>query len=235
MTENSFLKVVKGQVIVKPDVDELHILIPKENLEKGLTEELGLSISTVAIFKMEVIKGKNISKHNCVNPNRITLNFVDRVIDKDVVRYVLYSNDIFCEKLRFMKSASNIEDTVKLILNTSLPDGIPYSELIGLLHQTQLANNASLNTRSVILQLLISEVIRDPNNEEIPFRLTMKDPKSTNYKQIRVNDAAAASDVWGGMTFENLSKATVAGMSKTLRGLTEPKTELEKVVRGMEE
>ncbi len=102
----------------------------------------------------------------------------------------------------------NVEEFYKLFTCGKLPTTIPYEELQNYFIENITLNGASYGVTTQLFGIIISEMCRDPNNLEKPFRLTsMKN--SNAYKALNIRDIPKLVSPFSAITSERWDESIV--------------------------
>ena len=99
-------------------------------------------------------------------------------------------------------------------------------------------NKCDLGAPSCILEVMIGELARDPNNHEIPFRKTInKESKDSNVDMERnfystnLVNLATINSTFTGLTSEDINAVLISSIGKSRTGGKETETPMEKVMK----
>lgn len=212
---------------------KLAIRIPKANFEGGLSEEVDSTIVTYGFFTIEVLDAKgNVSERfSCSFPNMITLNVFEREDTSDDI--VLY----------YDKDATIISQTtyipgiqaVTTFMNILIRGGIKVSspdELINAFISNMLMNGVKPKVPYAILEIMIGEMFRWKEDDTIPLRVAMKDPK-VKFEDgfvVNIKEIARLSSVFGAVAFEDINKSVESSIAMTRGKVEQTYSPLESVL-----
>lgn len=235
--------------IIRFNGEILKIYLPKSNFEKKISEFNGNYITTMGIFLFEVTTFNNIEKnlsgefHTLKLPVLITFQYNDYetfngkllkdLPEDDYNVFLLKKDDIFLNNKKIEKGIDNCSKFIELLHNGNIPPIIPYSEIINLYIQTLSLNGISLNNKSFIYELIISEVCRYSKDLKIPFRKVSNKEgiKETDYKNINIKDVPVLSSAYAGIAFEDIGRALVSSVNKTRNNEKQIESPIEKTIK----
>ena len=172
---------------------KLVIQIPETFIEKGISSINRTTVTTIGIFDGYIFddySNDNISdadhKFTLKIPSNIFLTpshiekstrIVERVETETFEKENIY-NLIFLEGDTFMLSSnvvqecSTVDNFMYMLLNGQIPKNIKYDELPNLWLQCSIINGSgTLGSDFSIFGMIISNLVRDPQNFSVPFRL----------------------------------------------------------------
>jgi hypothetical protein len=227
--------------------EKLEIYIPAEYFENDLAEELGLKISTIGIFPMMYYSSLEGTRHTTYQfklPETIVFSYTESRKEKVSIKegydednytiYTLYNNDDLIENITMTKSFTNTEGLVKLHNTGRIPSTIKYSDILNLYLENMNTNDCNLGVPSTIIEAVISELARDKDNYEIPFRKAINsNPKLTelDYRQLSIKDLAMVTSTFTAITSENMNVAITSSVNKARNGGVENDTPVEKTIK----
>lgn len=235
--------------VIKFKGEVMKIYLPKTNFEKNISEFNGNFINTMGIFLFEVTTFQNIEKnirgkiYTLKLPVIITFQYNDietiRTKLKDEIPedlynvFVLKNDDIFMTNKKIEMGIDNCSKFVNMLHGGNIPNIIPYDEIILLYLQTLSLNNMSFNNKSVMYEMIISELCRYKNDPKYPFRKVCNrdDIKLTDYKNINIKDVAALSSTFASIAFEDINRSMIASVNRTRNNVQEPESPIEKTIK----
>jgi hypothetical protein len=229
--------------------DKLEIYIPKIYFEDEITEELGMKVSTMAIFYFKYYKSVDSASHKTYQmnlPENITFSYTDKFETKEKLKikgvnteedsykvYVLYANDIFIENTAMVMLPKNTEAFVKMHHTARIPNDVKYSELLGLYIENMFSNDSNLLVPSTVLELQIGELARYKGNINVPFRRAINHSKvgELDYVPVSIKDLAYINSTFTGITSEYMDKAITSAVAKSRTDGVERETPIEPVIK----
>ena len=109
-------------------------------------------------------------------------------------------------------SAIIVQSFIDLLNGSHLPNYIPYTEIIEYIINCAKLNGFNFKVNNQILAMLVSELYRDAENQELPFRLA-KTNNMRAYKAIRIEQVPRVVSVYTSITAENPSQALSAAIT----------------------
>lgn len=181
-----------GEYIVKKEF--LEVILPKKYFDRKISEFVTDKINTLGLFDMYAYddpdgEGK-YKKYVMRFPSMILLtpsNIREETVDGEFI-YVLefYKNSIFTESNLFTQSTDPVVKYVDMLFNNYIPKQLSYTTIYTMLKLTATLNKVNYKVPSMILQMIVSEMCRNPNNPNEPFRLllTKKPDTSESGRQL---------------------------------------------------
>lgn len=198
LSEELFNKYFKPQ----PDTSivftgsKMIIQIPESFLVKGISEINRTAVTTIGIFNgyiFDDLENEDLTKadHNFVMklPTKVFLNpshidkstiFVEKVetetLEKEnVYNLIFLEGDTFMSTSNAVQECSTVDDFMYMLLYGQLPKNIKYEELPMLWLQCSLINGSgTLGSDFSTFGIVISNLVRDPQNFSKPFRLVFE-------------------------------------------------------------
>jgi hypothetical protein len=197
MDEKSFL----NKYFVKTEDDALIfkgtkmiIQISEDSVEKNVTVINQTAVSTLGIFEAYIfddIEENDISKaiHKFtlklptviyLNPSHIdlTTKTVEDVATgtlskENYYNFIFLYDDVFIESTNVVQSFNTVDHFIYMLLQGQLPKTVRYDEIASLWAECAAINGSgTLKSDYNMLAMIISNLVRDPNNLSSPFRLS---------------------------------------------------------------
>lgn len=131
-----------------------------------------------------------------------------------------------------IQSPANCTKFLNMITKGKIPSTIPYDKFEAIWQANFAINNFNPRVPSVILQLIWAEMCRDPNDITKPYRMIYgkgnADP--TGYTETNMNNVAAATSVFSGLSFERVKEKLAASINMTTTGVEQRRSPVEEVL-----
>lgn len=234
---------------IKFNGDIMKIYLPKSNFEKKISEYNGNFVNTMGIFLFEVNTFENEEKnksgfiYTLKLPVVITFQYNDIDSIKTKLKenlsedsyqvFILKKDDIFMTNKKIEMGIDNCQKFIKMLHNGNIPSIIPYDEIIKLYLQTLLINDISLNNKSFIYEMIISEACRYSKNLKIPYRKVCNKPNvlNTDYVNKNIKDIPALSSTYASLAFEDINRSLVASVNRSRNNEKEIESPIEKTIK----
>jgi len=236
---SKIFKKVGNTVIV--NVKNLRVYIPNSYFENEIAEYIGSNIETIGIFYFSVHNDENedYSKgniHSLKIPSMITL-YTEKIeklklsINKqDEEIYTILSfnlNDVFLQNTHIIKSPKNTLSFINLLHYGKLPSNIKYEEIISIYRTNLQLNDVNLKVPSLILESIISELCRDKNDRNIPFRLS----KGNEFSYAPIKMLPHLNSTFSSISFEDPNKGLALSIKRTKDNKEQALSPVEKVIK----
>ena len=110
------------------------------------------------------------------------------------------------------QSVDNVDKFANLLIRSNLPEAIPYDKIHELIISNAKINGFDYKVSPQIMGLIISELCRDSNNLDRPFRYSdMKD--MTAYTSISIVKVPKYTSAYTSITSENADEAVASAMT----------------------
>lgn len=239
----SFVKRV-GDSIVYNDDGEFIFYVPEKQYDLNIVKPIGDYFSMLGLVNYSIEKnGKSsvLKAFNC--PTRfITKPFkYEKLRDVKLIktdkkqdyRKLIYKRgDPIIVSVKVPEEIENVEQMMNLFVITgNVPNTIPYDKL-----QNYFIENMDMNGNSYGLSLqmfgvVLSELCRDPNNIDRPFRLS-KSKDMTNYRTISIKEVSKLISPYSAIVSENFDDSVVHSIMNKDKNVDIP---LEKVLMGSDD
>ena len=241
--KKDFLKVEKDVVYVNSPM--IKIYIPKSYFTKTLAKYVGDKVNTFGVFKFKTfISNSDKSKgqiHTFKYPSMINVEYITKeeelvdVGEGGKMPYIVLTLEkgmVFLESVNHIQNHENVEAFLNH-LNYSRTTNIGYSELMDMFHKVNDMNGVHLGVPSVLLELMIAELCRNPNNLSEAFRFAInKDKKMTDlsYKMVGIKNLPHFNSTFTSLAFEDLSKGILMSVKRTKTKENEEYSPIEKAI-----
>lgn len=237
----SFIKLEGEKLIFQGEGKELVAYIPEKYFERKLAEVEGDYINLVGIFNYTVQSknGRNIGLHNFIYPTYVTTRpgSVEKVKDIRLIknsdpedyRILRYKpGDIVINSTKTTKFVGNVEKVMNLFFILGyIPNTIPYDKLGDIMFESMDIFGDSFGVNAQVMGIALSEVCRDKNDPNKPFRLS-KSNDMHDYKSMSIRNVSKLISPYTALISEDFDESILYAMMNE-----NPKdTPLEKVLVG---
>lgn len=188
------------------------------------TVDLSKNLRTFYFPSRFITKPKRIEK---VKDFAISKNYKQ---DYRIFHYTNNGEDQIIVSTKVPQDITNVEDFFRLFVDTdNIPNTIPYEELYKYFLDSIEINGSSYNLPASLFGLLVSELCRDPNDINKPFRLgAALDKDSCSYQAVSIKTVPKLTSPFTSLTSENFDKAVVGAIMNK----NNASTPLERVLTG---
>ena len=131
-----------------------------------------------------------------------------------------------------VQALSNVELFVNAIMSGKLDNNIPYTMIVPAWLKNQTMNGMSLGVPVVILELIVRVMCRDAKTGKSFAESLANDPKHSLIGYTFLNyRRAAASSVFGGISFEDQNAMLDIAINMTKNGIEQKMSPLEKILK----
>lgn len=151
-------------------------------------------------------------------PGKIERNVklqLDPTLDETVYGVLrFFDGDQLITRIHTEKYIDNVSELFRLHLRTgNVPNSIPYDTLFSYPFDAMELNSGKFSVHSQAIGLLYSKICRDPEDVNVPFRLSKAIDKSmTGYKPISIKRAAKLISPFVAMTSENIDESIMVAV-----------------------
>jgi hypothetical protein len=205
-----------GAFVVKVPI--IRVYIPEAYIDHKIAEISGDDVDLLPLFNFDVY-GEDIKSFDEENPLKKPVRYFmkiptmmrmspsdiiqERDDDKKVITILeFYEGDLFFQTVDVMKNWKIVNNVVTLLIKGFIPKEIPYNEITDFINECCILNKVNLEINDTILDLVVAELSRNPNDLNQSFRHFLRDSKSAvsmkNKKMIamerlgRINNTFAA-------------------------------------------
>lgn len=241
MKKEEIFKIVDKEFLVM--VPRLEIVIPKSFIDYGVAEIAGSIVDLFGIFDFYVWKTEDDETekpelHTFHIPSIIT-TIPGRITERgsgDEKEYVFeYSiGDRFMKSTSLPQSSEVVKRFIKLIFTGHIPSSIGYSDLITMWSQCVKINGVNLNVVEKILELIISEFARNPNDYSQTFRellARVPDTDEKSRKMLRVEDIPRYTSTFASLTSADPKQGMTIATIRTREGKKSKMSPIEEAIR----
>lgn len=139
--------------------------------------------------------------------------------------------DVFMEA-NSVESVNNCTKFMNMITKGKIPNSVGYDEFILMWANNFKINNFNPGVPSVLLQMVWAHMCRCADDPSKPFRMEYASGKADphNYISSNMNNVAAASSVFSGMSFERIAEKTAAAVNMSRAGTPQMRSPVEEVL-----
>ena len=140
---------------------------------------------------------------------------LDPSLDESVYGVLrFFDGDQLITRIHTEKYIDNVSELFRLHLRTgNVPNSIPYDTLFSYPFDAMELNSGKFAVHSQAMGLLYSKICRDPEDVNVPFRLSKAIDKSmTGYKPISIKRAAKLISAFVAMTSENIDESIMVAV-----------------------
>lgn len=227
----------------------LEIYLPQSYIEKGFCSINGTTVESLGVgcYKYyNKITDTKPSKVGTLNAPTLTI-FYPRDIDPSV-ETTIYDNGPVGEYLILhfhagdkvlnqvcIKKLDNVVNFTNLLLGGKLDNNIPYDLITRYWISNMSINDVNFNVPAVTLDVVVSELCRNPKNTQQPFRMVIgKDPKGVSpvaYKRSNTRDNCASNSVFSAIMFEDMNRMLDASICMTVHDKKQNISPIEKIIK----
>lgn len=211
----------------------VRVKIPQDFFNHKISELIADEVHTIGVFYIEVygLDDKEFDIDNLKNPYKILFKMPMQMIlcpsniieerdsDKNLNTILEFQQrDTFIKSILFIKTFKTVSKIIDLLLKGFLPKEIGYNELLDFIENACLENGADLAVNNTILEVLISELCRDPNDLTKPFRMALK--KNPNLKMtdkvfIKIDSLARMYNSFAAISSADPKQGITASINRT--------------------
>jgi flagellar basal body rod protein FlgC len=235
-----FLKKVKSTIVV--NTHRLNIYVPAQFFDSGMANWLGDKCMTTGMFFLEAFgsetaKGKlykiNIPVSmilNFTSKTDVTRQISPKVPEAKYYRLGLERGDVLIENLNHIQEIESTISFMDFFNSGKVDKSTPYTELHNIFKESAKMNDVNLGVPSSMVEVMISEMMRDITDTDIPYRQTFGTAKDKGYQPFSVKDVAKSSSVFSALAFEDINASMQIAVKKTIEGKKQFESPIEKAI-----
>jgi hypothetical protein len=235
-----FLRLVGSSVVYNGD-GEFYFYIPEKFFDLRASFYVGESINSIGILnyaisdknnKLGELREFNYPTRFLTTPYKVNkVKGIKLIKESEPMDYRILcyrKNDPIIVNINVPEELSTMEDFIRLfVISGVIPNTIPYDKIQEYFINNIAYNGESYNVSLQLFGIVISELCRDPDNINIPFRLSKTNDMKA-YKAIGVKTVAKLISAYSSITSENFNESVVFASLNT----NKVKIPLERVLTG---
>lgn len=221
------------------------VKIPESYFDKKLAVFIGDQIKTFGVFYLDVYEDYNIDEPSN-KPERFSIQIPTSIIlsPKNVREEIengervsileFMQDDIFMASTKVIQHVTNVEAAFNLLFNNFIPKSMNYQDICQCIEESAELNGIDLQSKTVVLELIVMQLCRDGNKISEPFRRTLgANPEHSEYlfKVIRLLDAAKYQDAFSALTSSNPMLGTINSIKDTKEGRITEESPVEQSIK----
>jgi hypothetical protein len=230
----------KNGNVLKVNCKNLRVYIPNSYFENEIAEYVGNNIEVIGIFYFSIhsSESEEFSKgriHSLKLPSIITL-YSEKISkvklifnnEEEIYTVLNFNNgDIFLNNTNIIKTPKNTLNFINLLHYGKLPKNIKYEEIISIYRDNLRLNEVNLKVPSLILESIISELCRDKNDRNLPFRLG----KSNEFLYAPIKMLPHLNSSFSSISFEDPNKGLALSIKRTKDNKQQAISPIEQVIK----
>jgi hypothetical protein len=192
----------------------IKVYIPIDYMEHRIAEIIGQDIRTMGLFYFDVFDFDNndnlklLKRYFLTIPTYITMSpskiSTERDEDKRIVNVFEFKyGDIFINSTLVKQDWKVVSNMIEILIQGFMPSSIGYDEMYSIISECTKINDIDFKISDMIMELLIAELNRDPNNIRRPFRLALKDDPNISMnlsKRIKIDVLARINNTFAAIS-----------------------------------
>ena len=151
----------------------------------------------------------------------------------DHYRILKYTHGDVLMEATSRKSSQNCEAFMRWLSSGKVPKSLTYDEVYQAWMDNYAINGMSPNAPAVVLQAIVGEMYRDPNDPSRQFAKVIGanpniDPRS--YQAMSMNAVSAYSSVMSALSFERMAEKLTSSINMTKSNVKQKKSPIEQII-----
>ena len=221
------------------------IKIPESFFDKKLAVFIGDQIKTFGVFYLDVYEDYNTDESSN-NAERFSIQIPTSIIltPKNVREEIdngervsileFMQDDTFMMSTKVIQHVTNVEAAFNLLFNNFIPKSMNYQDICQCIEESSELNGIDLQSKAVVLELIVMQLCRDANKVSEPFRRTLAlNPEHSEFlfRVIRLLDAAKYQDAFSALTSSNPMLGTINSIKDTKEGRITEESPVEQSIK----
>lgn len=210
---NSLIEQNGDIVSAKKDV---RVLIEKDMLDTGLAEVVDTEIHTLGFLKF--FDGDSDTYYQLNLPVVVKVNAFSAEETREGIYLRFEKGDVIIESATYFKRADAVNKFLNYLVGNKLDVESP-EDLVKLFRQNASMNDTKLSSQPVVVEAIISELVRWSRDETVPLRIALRDKKvkKTDFKMVSIKEIPRVTSVFNAVSFEDINKSLQSAvvMSRT--------------------
>jgi Fe-S cluster assembly iron-binding protein IscA len=202
-------------------------VVSKQLFEDGLAENVETTIQTLGFFHFEV----GDKRYQVNLPVEVTLNaFNVETRDGDtVINYA--EGDVIIESTTYFKRIEAVNKFLNFLIGSKIDVDNP-EDLVVLFQKNAQMNDTRLSSQPVVVEALVSELIRWNKDETTPLRVALAKSgvQKGDFKLISIKEISRVSSVFNAISFEDINRSLQSAVLMTRRDKPQSQSPVEKVL-----
>jgi len=224
----------------------MKVYVPESYFGIKLAEIEGSLLKVFGLLEYKVYDEKDrMIRQSTMNlPTMIVLHFNDIETTKETLYAVegaepevyrtltYYKNDIIMSNV-IQKDSSNVELFVNLMTAGRIKN-VPYNKILNIWQRNLELNGIDLGVPSSILEVIISEIYRNPKNPNEKFcKFITKNPKESQYyyRASNIREICSRNSTFSALTFEDFDSMLTASLNMNKYNKKQVESPIEKVIK----
>jgi hypothetical protein len=219
------------------------IIIPAEYMDHNIAEIIGQEVDTFGLFNFYVYDSYDVENIKprvffFKFPSRIRMapsSIGDRRGEKGEKEYVLKfeEGDTLITSTAIQENSDVARQMIDIMFNAYLPEAIPYHEIHQFWTQVNRFNGVKPAASEAVLELVVSELARDPNDLSRPFRLLMRDDRNVSSgarKLINIKNIPKYNSTFASVTSGNAKQGITSSIARRRQGKPDKSSPIETAI-----
>ncbi len=180
-----------GALVVK--VPFIRVYIPESYINHNITEIVGQDVDTIALFEFDTFgeNEKTFDEDNPYkNPTRYFMKIPTymRMCPRDILKerneekqlftiLEFMIGDLFFQSTNVAQDWKTVSKVVELLIKAFLPKELRYDQIVDFVNECCAINKVDLEVSDTVLEILVAELSRNPDNLNESFRQMIKNSK----------------------------------------------------------
>jgi hypothetical protein len=241
--ELDFIKILptKEVIFAKPYGE---IIIPESYITHHIAEIIGQEIEIFGLFSINIWdtydkEKSKPTKYNCTFPSKIRTipsEIEEKKFEGDEEKSIIFKytdGDTFIVSTAIQESPDVARQMIDIIFNGYIPNSIPYDKICDFWTKVNTFNGVKIPASSSVLELVISEFCRNPNDLSQPFRLALKANTKTDFysrKMINIRNIPKYSSTFASITSGNAGQGITSSIARKRSGKSDKDSPVEDAI-----
>jgi hypothetical protein len=237
-------------LIVK--VPYVKVYIPETYVDHQIAEFIGQDINTFGLFYFDTY-GENEKTFDEEDPFKKPIRYFMKMptyvrmcpsnISQDRDENKLFVNvleftvgDVFIQTVNVIKDWKIVNKVIELLIKGFIPHELGYDEILTLINDCCEINDMNLGVADTVLEILIAELNRDPDNLNVPFRHALRDKKGVKMrdkKNINIDRLGRLNNTFAAVGSGDPKQGITVSITRERTGQKQKESAVEEALRDM--
>lgn len=225
----------------------MEMYIPEFYFQGKLGEEFGNTLRVFGLFNVRTfgpndkplkLETFNVPTMIYIYPSEVekrTLQLIEGPDNEPETYYVAkFYKDSKVMQSSIPQDASNVELFLDILTKGKVPKTIPYGQILQVWQKNLQLNGVKLGVTSTVLEIIISEIYRNPKKPEETFaKLIGKNPNTSEfaYRTANIREICARNSTFAALTFEDFNQMLTSSLNINAYGKQESNSPIEKIIK----
>ena len=236
-----FFSVKDNKIILDKRFYKCEVLIPKNYFDDGIAVKEATKIKSIGIVAMKIFDTPSKAKfYQLTVPIEVVFNTDEELSDR-MIKYdgkietytvlTVYGGNAVTDSNQYLQSMFKALAFMAKFNSAKFSSSIPYDSLVQLFKDGITKNSVKLGVPDVLVEMIISELCRDSEDNTRAFRFKINETNNTTgYNFLGIKKIPQNSSVLAALAFEDMNTSIRAAIYQTKIGMKQNLSPIEKMI-----